>query len=125
MSIIVEDEPKIKSSDVCSALKTRVSKLPKKTQIVLGLLQAGHSNKVIGAHLEMPESTVKCHVTTILRSLGCHNRTQACLIGLCVTHDLSAPLLRLIEQQTPPRLLKKISGSDAVFNRTNISAYSE
>lgn len=56
---------------------------------VLTLLIQGHSNKEIAKELKLAESTVKMHVTSILKSLGVSNRTQAVLaaekLGLVTT----------------------------------------
>lgn len=56
---------------------------------VLTLLIQGHSNKEIARELKLAESTVKMHVTSILKSLGVSNRTQAVLaaekLGLITT----------------------------------------
>lgn len=46
---------------------------------VLEMLVAGKSNKVIAFELDVTESTVKAHVTAILRKLRVHSRTQAVL----------------------------------------------
>ncbi|MGB0749081.1 MAG: LuxR C-terminal-related transcriptional regulator [Magnetospiraceae bacterium] len=47
---------------------------------VLRLLAQGLSNQDISAQLELNLSTVKSHVTAILKALGAENRTQAVLI---------------------------------------------
>lgn len=46
---------------------------------VLGLLVQGLPNKLIAARLEISEKTVKTHLTSIFRSLGVTDRTQAAL----------------------------------------------
>jgi DNA-binding NarL/FixJ family response regulator len=46
---------------------------------VLDLLAKGKSNKVIAYELSIRESTVKAHITAILRKLKVHSRTQAVL----------------------------------------------
>lgn len=46
---------------------------------VLKLLAKGMSNKVIAYELDIRESTVKAHITAILRKLKVHSRTQAVL----------------------------------------------
>ncbi|CAA7617991.1 response regulator transcription factor [Magnetospirillum sp. SS-4] len=48
---------------------------------VLGMLRHGKSNKEIARDLNLAEITVKLHVTAILRSLGCDNRTQAAILA--------------------------------------------
>lgn len=46
---------------------------------VFKLLAKGKSNKVIAYELDIRESTVKAHITAILRKLRVHSRTQAVL----------------------------------------------
>lgn len=46
---------------------------------VLEMLVAGKSNKVIAFEMDVTESTVKAHVSAILRKLRVHSRTQAVL----------------------------------------------
>jgi DNA-binding NarL/FixJ family response regulator len=48
---------------------------------ILTLLCRGHSNKEIGLRLNLAEITVKVHVSSILRTLGVANRTQAVLMA--------------------------------------------
>lgn len=47
---------------------------------VLALLGEGLLNKQIAHTLNVSEATIKAHMTTILRKLGAHNRTQAVLM---------------------------------------------
>jgi len=49
---------------------------------VLELMAKGHSNKEIGRQLWIGETTVKTHVSHILRKLGQGDRTQAVLAAL-------------------------------------------
>lgn len=49
---------------------------------VLELMAKGHSNKEIGRELWIGETTVKTHVSHILRKLGQGDRTQAVLAAL-------------------------------------------
>jgi two-component system, NarL family, nitrate/nitrite response regulator NarL len=44
---------------------------------VLQLLSDGASNKFIARSLRLSEATVKVHVKTLIRKIGCTNRTQA------------------------------------------------
>jgi DNA-binding NarL/FixJ family response regulator len=44
---------------------------------VIELIAAGMSNKQIGRRLGVAEATVKAHVTSIFRTIGVSNRTQA------------------------------------------------
>jgi ATP/maltotriose-dependent transcriptional regulator MalT len=46
---------------------------------VLQWLTSGASNREIGQHLDITESTVKRHVYNIFGKLNVHNRTQAAL----------------------------------------------
>ena len=46
---------------------------------ILALLCQGHPNKEIGLRLGLAEVTVKMHVTSLFRTLGVANRTQAVL----------------------------------------------
>ena len=48
---------------------------------VLAMLVQGCSNKEIAAQMQLAEATVKMHVTSILRSLGVRNRTQAAMVA--------------------------------------------
>lgn len=48
---------------------------------VLALLAEGKSNKIIAYELGIKESTVKSHVTSLLRKLDVHSRTQAVLLA--------------------------------------------
>ncbi len=47
---------------------------------VLDLLAEGKPNKIIAYELGIKESTVKAHITAILRKLKVHSRTQAVLL---------------------------------------------
>jgi len=55
---------------------------------VLCLLIGGHSNKAIAQQLELAEATIKMHITSILKTLGVSNRTQAAMaaerLGLAI-----------------------------------------
>jgi DNA-binding NarL/FixJ family response regulator len=64
------------------------SALTIRQQEVLGRLQQGESNKIIGRQLKMRESTVKVHIRHIMRKLGAANRTQAalCAVQLMTSH---------------------------------------
>lgn len=48
---------------------------------VLELLTLGKPNKIIAFELGIKESTVKAHISQILRKLGVHSRTQAALVA--------------------------------------------
>jgi len=59
-----------------------VSQLSPRELEVLTLMGRGMSNKEVGAALNVAESTVKVHVTSILTKLGVADRTQAVLAGV-------------------------------------------
>lgn len=44
---------------------------------MLALMVRGHSNKLIARELNVAETTVKTHVSAILRKLGVASRVQA------------------------------------------------
>lgn len=64
-------------SDVLSKLETLT---PQQSQI-LRLMCEGKLNKQIAYDLSIAETTVKAHLTAILRKLGVQNRTQAVLLS--------------------------------------------
>jgi DNA-binding NarL/FixJ family response regulator len=53
--------------------------LTRKQLLVLERMTKGESNKQIAYTLEIAETTVKAHVSAILRKLNVHNRVQAIL----------------------------------------------
>lgn len=57
------------------------SQLTPRQRDVLAMLRQGKSNKEVARDLNLAEITVKLHVTAILRSLGCENRTQAAILA--------------------------------------------
>lgn len=57
----------------------RLSSLTPQQLAVLKLMVAGKPNKIIAYELDIAETTVKAHITVILRKLGVHSRTQAVL----------------------------------------------
>jgi len=59
----------------------RLSSLTPQQTKILELLCEGKLNKQIAFELSIAETTVKAHVTAILRKLGVHSRTQAALIS--------------------------------------------
>lgn len=46
---------------------------------VLNFLREGQSNKFIARELQLSEATIKVHIKTLLRKIGCTNRTQAAI----------------------------------------------
>jgi DNA-binding NarL/FixJ family response regulator len=59
----------------------RLSKLTRQQTAILNLICAGKLNKQIAYDLAIAETTVKAHVTAIMRKLGVQSRTQAVLIA--------------------------------------------
>ena len=68
------------SPPVASGVTSQTTALKQLTQrqlCVLRCLLLGKSNKIIAKELHIAETTVKTHVSEILRKLGVENRTQA------------------------------------------------
>lgn len=63
---------------------------PRQRQVLRQIVE-GSSNKVIASELDLSEATVKMHVTSIMKSLGVSNRTQAAMaaekLGLCISQN--------------------------------------
>ncbi len=59
----------------------RIAGLTPKELRVLAGIAAGKLNKQIAFEMDVTEKTVKAHVTTILRKLGVHSRTQAAVLA--------------------------------------------
>ena len=59
----------------------RLAELTPQQLRILDLLGEGKLNKQIAYELSIAETTVKAHVTAILRKLKVHNRTQAVLVA--------------------------------------------
>ncbi|SDX32123.1 two component transcriptional regulator, LuxR family [Marinobacter mobilis] len=56
-----------------------LNSLTRRQLLVLERMSRGESNKQIAYNLNIAETTVKAHVSAILRKLGVHNRVQAIL----------------------------------------------
>jgi DNA-binding NarL/FixJ family response regulator len=56
-------------------------RLTSREQDVLELIAQGLTNKAIGQHLQIKESTVKFHVNSILTKLGAQSRTEAVVLA--------------------------------------------
>lgn len=65
-----QGEPKVKNPNELT---------PRQKQ-VMAMIAQGLSNKVIAADLGVAEATIKMHVTSIMKSLGVSNRTQAVIV---------------------------------------------
>lgn len=59
----------------------RVNSLTAQQSRILALICEGKFNKQIAHDLSIAETTVKAHVTSIMRKLGVHSRTQAVLVA--------------------------------------------
>lgn len=59
-----------------SDITLRIMSLTKQERCILNYITQGQSNKVVAIELNIAESTVKAHVSSILRKLGVHSRTQ-------------------------------------------------
>lgn len=59
----------------------RLTSLTNQQARILELICAGKLNKQIAYELSIAETTVKAHVTAIMRKLGVQNRTQAVLVA--------------------------------------------
>ena len=59
----------------------RLASLTNQQARILHLICEGKLNKQIAFDLSIAETTVKAHVTAIMRKLGVHSRTQAVLIA--------------------------------------------
>ncbi len=62
-----------------AAIEERLQTLTPAQSRILELVSAGMLNKQIAYELSVAETTVKAHITAILRKLGVQNRTQAVL----------------------------------------------
>jgi DNA-binding NarL/FixJ family response regulator len=76
----------------------RLRELTPQQYKVLSLICEGKLNKQIAYELDIVETTVKAHITSIFKKLSIHNRTQAVLImqklklqGLIVDHQDGFP----------------------------------
>ncbi len=69
------------SADEARDPATRLAELTAQQARILDLVCEGKLNKQIAYDLSIAETTVKAHITAILRKLGAHSRTQAVLIA--------------------------------------------
>lgn len=66
--------------DIPEVLK-RAATLTRKQRLVLSLIARGKSNKIIAYEMDVTDTTVKAHVTAILRKLKVTSRTQAAIVA--------------------------------------------
>lgn len=73
----------VESSSACARNETlaRLSSLTNQQARILELICEGKLNKQIAFDLSIAETTVKAHVTAIMRKLGVQSRTQAVLVS--------------------------------------------
>ncbi len=67
----------LETSDAARTLRERIEKLTPQQMRVLHLITRGLHNREIAAELNLAESTVKAHVTEILRKLKLFSRNKA------------------------------------------------
>ncbi len=69
------------AADETEQIVERLSSLTPQQVTILKLVCEGKLNKQIAYDLSIAETTVKAHITAILRKLGVHSRTQAALLA--------------------------------------------
>lgn len=74
-----------------SAAVARMAQLTRQQARILELICQGMLNKQIAYELSIAETTVKAHVTAIMRKLGVQSRTQAVLIAQQARFSAVAP----------------------------------
>lgn len=74
-------EPPTGAADPAAEALGRLALLTRQQGRILELLCQGRLNKQIAWELSIAETTVKAHVTAIMRKLGVQSRTQAVLIA--------------------------------------------
>ena len=67
------------ASPTGATVAERMKALTPQQHNILRLMVAGKPNKIIAYELDIAETTVKAHITLILRKLGVFSRTQAVL----------------------------------------------
>lgn len=81
-NFVPEDHmPTCDRDDVTKDAVSRLASLTTQQARILDLICEGKLNKQIAFELSIAETTVKAHVTAIMRKLGVHSRTQAVLIA--------------------------------------------
>jgi DNA-binding NarL/FixJ family response regulator len=74
-------EPLDESTETTEDTLTRLASLTNQQTRILSLICEGKLNKQIAFDLSIAETTVKAHVTAIMRKLGVQSRTQAVLVA--------------------------------------------
>lgn len=70
---------------------TKISLTPRQRQVLHLITNNGASNKVIARSLRISESTVKLHISCILKKFGVRNRTQLALFAISQPNKSYAP----------------------------------
>jgi DNA-binding NarL/FixJ family response regulator len=73
--------PCAETNEATQTALSRMATLTHQQARILSLICEGKLNKQIAYELSIAETTVKAHVTAIMRKLGVHSRTQAVLIA--------------------------------------------
>ncbi|NEX44934.1 response regulator transcription factor [Pseudotabrizicola algicola] len=87
---VPQHDPKAPASQREEAV-ARLSLLTRQQARILQLICEGKLNKQIAYELTIAETTVKAHVTAIMRKLGVQSRTQAVLIARGASFDSLMP----------------------------------
>lgn len=69
--------PQRRQAETSRALEVKLRELTPQQLRVLDLLRRGYPNRQIAQELQLAESTVKAHITEILRKLGLFSRNKA------------------------------------------------
>lgn len=69
--------PERRKADSARALEVKLRELTPQQLRVLDLVRRGYPNRQIAQELQLAESTVKAHITEILRKLGLFSRNKA------------------------------------------------
>lgn len=85
-----------------AALRERIKKLTPQQIRVLHLIRSGLQNREIASELRLAESTVKAHVTEILRKLGLFSRNKAIIEIGKIALPLPAPCQSARGEQEGP-----------------------
>jgi DNA-binding NarL/FixJ family response regulator len=78
---ILDQLPGANPAKKLPSVSSEVKLTPRQKQILLLIKERGASNKVIAKTLNITESTVKLHVSIVLRKFGVKNRTQLALFS--------------------------------------------
>ncbi|MEP6017754.1 MAG: response regulator transcription factor [Paracoccaceae bacterium] len=83
----------VDSNETCERDETmsRLSSLTNQQARILDLICEGKLNKQIAFDLTIAETTVKAHVTAIMRKLGVQSRTQAVLVAQDAKYSKALP----------------------------------